>query len=105
PKGVINLVLGKGSEVGEPLSSHKDLELVSFTGGIKTGKHIMKQAADHVTKVALELAGKNTNVMFEDADFERAVEQALNGGLLDAGRVWWAGGRIMVDNDTTTECE
>ena len=58
PKGVINLVLGKGSEVGEPLSSHKDVDLVSFTGGIQTGKHIMKQAADHVTNVALELGGK-----------------------------------------------
>ena len=58
PKGVINLVLGKGSEVGEPLSAHKDVDLVSFTGGIQTGKHIMKQAADHVTNVALELGGK-----------------------------------------------
>ena len=49
PKGVINLVLGKGSEVGEPLSSHKEVDLVSFTGGIQTGKHIMKQAANHVS--------------------------------------------------------
>ena len=58
PKGVINLVLGKGSEVGEPLSSHKEVDLVSFTGGIQTGKHIMKNAADNVTNIALELGGK-----------------------------------------------
>src|SRR5699024_1847778 len=105
PKGVINLVLGKGSEVGEPLSSHKDVDLVSFTGGIKTGKHIMKQAADHVTNVALELGGKNPNVIFEDADFELAVDQALNGGFFHAGQVCSAGARIIVHNDIKNQFE
>src|SRR5690606_31095884 len=54
PNGVINLVLGKGSEVGEVLASHKEVDLVSFTGGIQTGKHIMKRAAGNVTNIALE---------------------------------------------------
>ncbi|AQM41099.1 MULTISPECIES: betaine-aldehyde dehydrogenase [Staphylococcus] len=105
PKGVINLVLGKGSEVGEPLSAHKDVDLVSFTGGIQTGKHIMKQAADHVTNVALELGGKNPNIIFEDADFELAVDQALNGGFFHAGQVCSAGARIIVDNKIKKQFE
>lgn len=105
PKGVINLVLGKGSEVGEPLSSHKDVDLVSFTGGIQTGKHIMKQAADHVTNVALELGGKNPNIIFADADFELAVDQALNGGFFHAGQVCSAGARILVDNKIKNQFE
>src|SRR5699024_1309616 len=105
PKGVINLVLGKGSEVGEPLSSHKEVDLVSFTGGIKTGKHIMKQAADHVTNIALELGGKNPNIIFDDAEFELAVDQALNGGFFHAGQVCSAGARILVHNDIKDKFE
>ncbi|HJG54517.1 MAG TPA: aldehyde dehydrogenase family protein, partial [Staphylococcus arlettae] len=105
PKGVINLVLGKGSEVGEPLSSHPEVDLVSFTGGIQTGKHIMKQAADHVTNIALELGGKNPNVIFDDADFDLAVDQALNGGYFHAGQVCSAGSRIIVHNDIKDKFE
>jgi betaine-aldehyde dehydrogenase len=105
PKGVINLVLGKGSEVGEPLSAHEEVDLVSFTGGIKTGKHIMKQAADHVTNIALELGGKNPNVIFADADFDLAVDQALNGGFFHAGQVCSAGSRIIVHNDIKEKFE
>ena len=105
PKGVINLVLGKGSEVGEPLSAHKEVDLVSFTGGIKTGKHIMKNAANHVTNIALELGGKNPNIIFDDADFELAVDQALNGGYFHAGQVCSAGSRILVHNDIKDKFE
>lgn len=102
---MINLVLGKGCEVGEPLSAHKEVDLVSFTGGIKTGKHIMKQAAHHVTDVALELGGKNPNVIFDDADFDLAVDRALNGGFFHAGQVCSAGARIIVHNDIKEKFE
>ncbi|BCU51457.1 betaine-aldehyde dehydrogenase [Staphylococcus auricularis] len=105
PKGVINLVLGKGSEIGEVMSSHKEVDLVSFTGGIQTGKHIMKQAADHVTNVALELGGKNPNVIFDDADFDVAVDQALNGAYFHAGQVCSAGSRIIVHNSIKDKFE
>ncbi len=70
---------------------HKEVDLVSFTGGIQTGKHIMKNAADHVTNIALELGGKNPNIIFDDADFDLAVDQALNGGFFHAGQVCSAG--------------
>nr|WP_263314661.1 betaine-aldehyde dehydrogenase [Mammaliicoccus sp. Marseille-Q6498] len=105
PQGVINLVLGKGSEVGDVMSSHEEVDLVSFTGGIHTGKHIMKRAADNVTNVALELGGKNPNIIFEDADLELAVDQALNGGFFHAGQVCSAGSRIIVHNDIKEQFE
>ncbi|WP_436885076.1 betaine-aldehyde dehydrogenase [Mammaliicoccus sciuri] len=105
PKGVINLVLGKGSEVGEVLASHKEVDLVSFTGGIQTGKHIMKRAADNVTNIALELGGKNPNIIFDDADFDLAIDQALNGGYFHAGQVCSAGSRIIVHNDIKDKFE
>ncbi|ADV06758.1 betaine-aldehyde dehydrogenase [Staphylococcus pseudintermedius] len=105
PKGVINLVLGAGSEIGDVLSSHPEVDLVSFTGGIKTGKHIMKKAADHVTNIALELGGKNPNIIFDDADFDLAVDQALNGGFFHAGQVCSAGSRIIVHNSIKDKFE
>ena len=70
PAGVANLVLGAGPEVGAPLSEHPDVDLVSFTGGLATGRRIMATAARTVKKVALELGGKNPNIVFADADFE-----------------------------------
>ncbi|UXR69498.1 betaine-aldehyde dehydrogenase [Staphylococcus sp. IVB6246] len=105
PKGVINLVLGAGSEIGDIMSTHPEVDLVSFTGGIKTGKRIMKQAANNVTKVALELGGKNPNVVFDDADFDLAVDQALNGAYFHAGQVCSAGSRLIVHNAIKDEFE
>ncbi|TRL99604.1 betaine-aldehyde dehydrogenase [Staphylococcus hominis] len=105
PKGVINLILSNGEEVGDTLSGHKEVDLVSFTGGIETGKHIMKNAANHVTNIALELGGKNPNIIFDDADFELAVDQALNGGYFHAGQVCSAGSRILVHNDIKDKFE
>ncbi|MBI5974411.1 betaine-aldehyde dehydrogenase [Staphylococcus canis] len=105
PKGVINLVLGAGADIGDIMSTHKDVDLVSFTGGLQTGKRIMRQAADHVTNIALELGGKNPNIIFDDADFEVAVDQALNGGLFHAGQVCSAGSRIIVHNDIKADFE
>ena len=85
------------------MSGHEEVDLVSFTGGIETGKHIMKQAANHVTDVALELGGKNPNIIFDDADFD--VDQALNGGYFHAGQVCSAGSRILVHNDIKDKFE
>ena len=85
------------------MSGHKEVDLVSFTGGIETGKHIMKQAADNVTEVALELGGKNPNIIFDDADFE--LDQALNGGYFHAGQVSSAGSRILVHNSIKDQFE
>ncbi|WP_316311597.1 aldehyde dehydrogenase family protein, partial [Clavibacter michiganensis] len=70
PAGVANLVLGAGPEAGAPLSEDPRVDMVSFTGGLDTGRRIMATAASTVKKVALELGGKNPNVVFADADFE-----------------------------------
>src|SRR5699024_10442391 len=62
PKGVVSLVLGPGHTVGEELSARSDVDLVSFTGGLETGKQIMKSASTNMKKIALELGGKNPNI-------------------------------------------
>ena len=102
PAGVANVVLGDGRIVGAPLSSHPEIDLVSFTGGLVTGRTIAKSAADSVKDVALELGGKNPNIIFADADFEAALDNALNAGFLDSGLVCSAGTRLIVQ-DTIAE--
>ncbi|MBO1002547.1 betaine-aldehyde dehydrogenase [Pseudogracilibacillus auburnensis] len=97
PKGVVNLVLGPGHTVGAELSVHTDVDLVSFTGGLETGKKIMQAASSNVKKVALELGGKNPNIIFADADFNTAVDQAMNAVFFHAGQICSAGTRIIVE--------
>jgi betaine-aldehyde dehydrogenase len=98
PPGVVNLVLGAGSEVGPVLTGADDVDLVSFTGGLKTGQAIMRSAADTVKKIALELGGKNPNIVFADAAFDAAVDHALTGVFLHAGQVCSAGTRLIVES-------
>ena len=103
PKGVINLVLGPGNTVGAELSENTDVDLISFTGGIETGKTIMRAATSNVKKVALELGGKNPNIIFADTDFDIAVDQALNGVFFHAGQVCSAGTRLIVEESIHDE--
>ncbi len=97
PAGVANLVTGAGADVGPPLSSHPDVDMVSFTGGLITGRGIAASAAGTVKKVALELGGKNPNVIFADADFDAALDNALNGAFVHSGQVCSAGARLLVE--------
>src|SRR4051794_4667014 len=97
PDGVANLVLGAGAAAGAPLSSHPDVDLVSFTGGLQTGRKIMESASATVKKVALELGGKNPFVLFADADHETAVDNALTAIFLHSGQVCSAGARLVVE--------
>ena len=103
PDGVANLVLGDGAEAGAPLASHPDVDLVSFTGGLETGRTIMAAAAATVKNVALELGGKNPNVVFADADLETAIDYALTAVFLHSGQVCSAGARLIVDSDVHDE--
>lgn len=98
PAGVGNLVLGAGPEAGAPLADHPDVDLVSFTGGLRTGRGLMAAAAGTVKKVALELGGKNPNIVFADADFETAVDMALTAVFLHSGQVCSAGARLLVQD-------
>ncbi|MGW0469447.1 aldehyde dehydrogenase family protein [Streptomyces sp. NPDC003027] len=98
PGGVANLVLGAGPEAGAPLADHPDVDLLSFTGGLQTGRRLMAAAAGTVKKVALELGGKNPNIVFADADFETAVDMALTAVFLHSGQVCSAGARLLVED-------
>ncbi len=99
PAGVGNLVLGTGAEVGSVLAEHPDVDLISFTGGLHTGRKISAMAAPTVKKVALELGGKNPNVVFADADFDTAVDFALTAIFLHSGQVCSAGARLIVQDE------
>jgi betaine-aldehyde dehydrogenase len=99
PAGVGNLVLGSGPEVGAVLAEHPDIDMVSFTGGLHTGRLIAASAAATVKKVALELGGKNPNIVFSDADFDIAVDYALTAVFLHSGQVCSAGTRLIVQDD------
>ena len=103
PAGVANLVLGSGAEVGSVLTEHPDVDLVSFTGGLETGKAIMAAAAGTVKRVALELGGKNPNVIFADADLPAAIDNALTAIFLDSGQVCSAGARLVVQEEIHDE--
>lgn len=103
PAGVANLVLGAGGKVGSELSINTDVDLISFTGGIETGQKIMQAASVNMKKLALELGGKNPNIIFADADFEIAVDQALNGVFFHAGQICSAGTRLIVEESIHDE--
>jgi betaine-aldehyde dehydrogenase len=98
PDGVVNLVLGAGATVGAALVSAPAVDLVSFTGGLATGRAIMRAAADDVKQVALELGGKNPNIVFADADLEAAIDGALTGAFVHSGQVCSAGTRLLLED-------
>ncbi|MFF6875638.1 aldehyde dehydrogenase family protein [Streptomyces sp. NPDC012474] len=102
PAGVANIVTGPGHSVGARLSEHPDVDLVSFTGGTVSGVKVAEAAAPTVKKVALELGGKNPNVVFADAcateeGFDTAVDQALNAAFIHSGQVCSAGARLIIE--------
>jgi betaine-aldehyde dehydrogenase len=97
PAGVGNLVLGAGADAGAPLAVDPRVDLVSFTGGLATGRALMAAAAGTVKKVALELGGKNPNIVFADADREAALDLALTAVFLHSGQVCSAGARLLVE--------
>jgi betaine-aldehyde dehydrogenase len=103
PDGAVNLVLGAGPTVGAPLAESHQVDLISFTGGLETGRRIMVAAAGNVKRVALELGGKNPNIVFADADLQTALDQALNAVFLHSGQVCSAGARLLVQDTVYDE--
>ena len=96
PKGVVNVITGFGESCGSPLVKHPDVNKIAFTGSAAVGKIIVKEAADTVKRVTLELGGKSPNIFFADADFEAAIDGALFGVFINQGEVCSAGSRILV---------
>ncbi|MGW5148022.1 aldehyde dehydrogenase family protein [Rhodococcus koreensis] len=97
PAGVVNLVQGSGAVLGAALTGTPDVDFISFTGGLATGRVILETAARNVTKVAVELGGKNPHIVFADADGDDSVDQVLTGVFLHSGQVCSAGTRLIIE--------
>ncbi|AUV80976.1 aldehyde dehydrogenase [Salinigranum rubrum] len=97
PSGVLNVIPGDGVEAGATLTSHPDIDCVTFTGSGATGREVAKAAVSNVNEVHLELGGKSPLLVFPDADLGRAVEETVSGIFTNAGQVCSASSRVLVN--------
>ena len=108
PAGVFNLVSGTGTEVGEAISTHPDVDMVSFTGSTRAGKRVTQAASETVKKVALELGGKSANIILGDLDeagFAKAVADGIGQCFINSGQTCSALTRMLVPRDRLAEAE
>ena len=96
PPGVFNLVMGPGSQVGQTLLNHAEVDAISFTGSENTGRRVLSATAPRFAKVQLEMGGKNPLVVLDDADLARAVECAVQGSFFSTGQRCTASSRLIV---------
>ncbi len=96
PAGVLNVVTGLGTEAGAALAAHSGVQHMSFTGSVRTGEAIQAAAARNVIPVTLELGGKSPQLVFDDADLDRALPFLVNAGIQNAGQTCSASSRILV---------
>jgi acyl-CoA reductase-like NAD-dependent aldehyde dehydrogenase len=97
PDGVLNIITGPGSVVGNALVEHPGVDKIAFTGSTEVGKEIMRRCAGTLKKVSLELGGKSPNIVFADADIDSAIRGAFNGIFYGKGEVCAAGSRLFVE--------
>lgn len=97
PKGVLNILHGRGAEIGQAIVAHPDIHAISFTGGTATGAAIAEQAAPKFKKLTLELGGKNPSIVFADADLMRAVPTLVRAAFSNQGQICLCGSRILVE--------
>jgi len=103
PDGAVNVVTGGGDEVGGALASHPDVKLTALTGSVETGVKVMELASSNLSRVVLELGGKNPNIVFADGDLDRAAKGVLSGIFTNAGQMCWAGSRLLVESGVKDE--
>lgn len=96
PKGVVNIISGEGSSIGDIIAKSPKVNAVSFTGSTSTGKKVLNSASASIKKVMLELGGKSPNIIFDDADLETAVKGALFGIYLNSGQLCESGSRLIL---------
>jgi len=96
PEGVVNIVHGAGSEVGSAITSHPDIDLISFTGSTVVGKQIQKDATETLKRVSLELGGKNAQIVMDDADLDLALDGVLWGAFGTTGQRCTATSRLIL---------
>ena len=97
PKGVLNIVHGLGPSVGAPLVSHKKVKAITFTGSTQTGRSIAVATAGQFKKLALEMGGKNANIIFADCDFEKTIETTIRSSFSNQGQICLCGSRIFIE--------
>lgn len=105
PKGVFNIVNGRGDVVGEEIARHPDIAKISFTGSSAVGQHLVSAGAATMKRVTLELGGKSPTVVLDDADFAGILPQVLLAGFLNSGQACIAGTRILVPRQRLAEFE
>ncbi|HZW84488.1 MAG TPA: aldehyde dehydrogenase family protein, partial [Nitrososphaerales archaeon] len=98
PDGTVNVLTGGGEDVGGSLVRDPDVKLTAVTGSVETGVKVMQDASQNLSKVVLELGGKNPNIVFGDADLEKATKGVLSGIFTNGGQMCWAGSRLLVDS-------
>jgi aminomuconate-semialdehyde/2-hydroxymuconate-6-semialdehyde dehydrogenase len=98
PDGVLNIVHGNGPSAGQAIVEHPSISAISFTGGTKTGEHLARTAAPMFKKLSLELGGKNPNIIFEDADLDKAVATSVKASFSNQGQICLCGSRIYVQD-------
>ncbi|MCH8880227.1 MAG: aldehyde dehydrogenase [Planctomycetes bacterium] len=103
PPGVLNIVHGTGAKAGASLVEHPDVNTISFTGGTATGEVIARAAAPKFKKIALELGGKNPNIIFADADFDEVIPASLRSSFANQGQVCLCGSRVFVEQQRYDE--
>ncbi|MBP1885563.1 aldehyde dehydrogenase family protein [Sinorhizobium mexicanum] len=103
PAGVVNIIVGTGPEAGAPLTSHPDVDMVSFTGSTGVGRLTMTNAAQTLKKVSLELGGKNPQIVFPDANLDEFIDAAVFGAYFNAGECCNAGSRLILHRDIADE--
>ena len=103
PAGVLNVVPGRGSVVGNAIVDHPGIDAIAFTGSTEVGKQLMARAAKTLKKVSLELGGKSPNIVFADADLDAAAKGALNAIFYGKGEVCAAGSRLLVEEGAHEE--
>jgi len=99
PKGVFNLVQGRGESAGRSLAAHLDVRALSFTGGTKTGAAIAVDVAPQFKKLSLELGGKNPTLIFADANYEEALTGAVRSSFLNQGQICLCGSRLFIQRE------
>lgn len=97
PPGVLNIIHGTGPLVGSPLVQHSLIKAVSFTGSTATGRSIAQSTASSFKKLALEMGGKNANVIFADCDFEKALQTTVRSSFSNQGQICLCGSRILIE--------
>ncbi|MBX9958401.1 aldehyde dehydrogenase [Peribacillus simplex] len=96
PPGIVNIVSGPGKLIGDEMTTNPDVNAISFTGDTTTGKNLMKKAAEKVKKLALELGGKSPNIIFPDANLNKAIQAVAKSAFITAGQMCFAGSRVIV---------